>query len=92
MRLNLCIYFFFEVVKDFYWEDVYCYYNCFGKLFINKRLENKNVIIKLVTIHGVKKIVLSAYHLQFNMIIKHGHKLIVYAFSKISTTKSINWV
>ena len=77
---------------DFLWEHVICYHGCFGKLVIDERLENKDVVVELVERYGVKKVVISAYHPQANGMIERGHKPIVDALSKISAGGSTNLI
>lgn len=69
-----------------------CYYSYFGKLIIDRRLENKDVVAAFAKKYWVKKVVISVYHLQINKMIKCGHKLIIDVFLKISNGESTNRV
>lgn len=61
-------------------------------MIIYGRSENKKAIAKLAQKYKVKKVVVTAYHLQTNEMIKRGHKPIVNAFSKMSDEKFTNLV
>lgn len=77
-------------VADFLWEDSICCHGCFRKLIINGSSENKNIVAKLMQKYRVKKVVVSANHLQINKIIERGHKPIFNSFSKLSNGRSTN--
>ncbi len=79
-----------QAVADFHWKDVICRHGCFGKLIIDGGSENKDVVAELAQRYGVKRIVVSAYHLQANGMIERGHKPIVDTLLKISDGGSAN--
>ena len=81
-----------RVVADFLWEDVICRHGCFGKLVIDGGSENKDAIAELAQRYKVKRVVISAYHLQANRMIGRSHKPIVNTLSKMSDGGSTNWV
>ncbi len=83
---------FSQAVVDFLWKDVICCHGCFGKLIVDEKSENKNAIVELAQRYGIKRVVMSAYHLQANEMIKYGHKLIIDAFSIMLDGSSANWV
>lgn len=62
-------------------------------MIIDGRSENKNAVIELTRRYRVKKMVMSAYHLQANgIMIEDGHKPIVDALSKMSDGGFTNYV
>lgn len=73
-----------RAVTDFIWEDVICCHSYFGKLIIDRELENKDAIVELTRRYRVKRVVVSANHLQANRMIERGYKLIVNTVSKMS--------
>ena len=77
-------------MADFLWEDVICRHDCFGKLIINRGLENKDTVAELAERYGIKKVIVSAYYPQANGIIERGHAPIVDTFLKMSVEGSIN--
>ncbi len=81
-----------RAVAEFLWEDIICCHGCFGKLIIDRGLENKDAVAELVERYGIKRVVVSVYHPQANRMIERGHKPIVDAFSNISAGGSTNWV
>lgn len=83
---------FLRAVADFLWEDVICRHGCFGKLIIDEKPENKDAVVELAQRYGVKRVVVSAYHLQANGMIERRHNPIVDALSKMSDRGSTNWV
>ena len=68
---------------DFLWEDIIYCHGCFRKLIIDGGLENKNAVAELIRKYGVKKVIVSTYHLQANEMIERSHKPIVNALSKM---------
>ena len=61
-------------------------------MIIDERLENKDIVVEWAERYGIKRVLISAYHLQTNRIIKRGHKPIVNAPLKMSAGRSINGV
>lgn len=82
----------FRAIADFYQEDIICKYSCFGKLIIDRGLENKDVVVELIQRYGIERVVVLAYYLQEYRLIKRIHKLTVNALSKILDGRSTNWV
>ncbi len=81
-----------RAVADFLLEDVICRHGCFGKLIIDGGSENKEAVAELAQRYKVKRVVVSAYHLQANEMIERCHKLIADALSKMSDGKPTSWV
>lgn len=81
---------FSRAIVDFLWEDIICCHGCFGKLVIDRRLENKDIVAELTERYGVKRIAVSAFHPQANSMIECGHKAIVNTLSKMSAWGSTN--
>ncbi len=79
-------------VAWFLWEDVICRHSCFGKLVIDRCLENKEVVEEWERGYGMKQVLVSAYNPETNGIIEHGHKPIMDLFSTISAKGRENWV
>lgn len=83
---------FSQVAAYFLWEDAIYRYGCFGKLIMDGRLDNKDVVVELAERYEIKKIVIFAYDLKANRMIERGHKSIVDALSKMSTKGSTHGV
>ena len=79
-----------QAVADFLWENIICHHISFEKLFIDERSENKDLVVELDEKYGVKRIVVSACHLQGNGMIERRYEPIADAFSKISVGESTN--
>lgn len=73
-----------QAIANFLWQDIIYYHNCFGKLIINERYENKDAVAELTQRYRAKRVIVSAYQLQTNVMIECGHKLIIDTFFKIS--------
>lgn len=83
---------FSKVIAEFLWENVICWHRCFGKLVIDKRSENKDVVVELTQKYKIKKVVVLIYYPQANNIIEKGYMFIVDPLSKISAEDSTNWM
>lgn len=81
-----------KAVTDFLWEDVIYQYECFGKLIIYGKSENKEVVVELIQRYKTKRLMISAYHPQANNMIEKRYELIINALFKMSARGSTNWV
>ncbi len=79
-------------MADFLWKDIICRHGCFRKLIIDGGSENKNIVAELARKYRRKRVIMSAYHLRANGMIKCEHKSIIDALSKMSDDGSTNWV
>ena len=61
-------------------------------LIIDRRSKNKDAVAKLTKRYRVKRVVVSAYHLQANVIIDRGHQPIVDTLLKLSDGGFNYWV
>lgn len=53
--------FFLQAVADFLWEYVICQHDCFGKLIIDQRPNDKDVVVELVQKYKLKRVVVWVY-------------------------------
>ena len=44
-------------------QDDICCHSCFGKLFIDRKLDNRDIIVELAEKYMIKRVVIFAYHL-----------------------------
>ena len=79
-------------MADFLWEDIISHYGCFGKLIIDRGLENKDIVVELAKKYGIKRVVVFAYYPQANGMIERNHKSIIDTFLKMLIGGSTNWV
>lgn len=90
VKIKLLYIFFILSYYSFFQKDIICYYDYFKKFIINKKSENKDAITKLIQRYKVKKVIIVAYYLKINKMIKYDHKLIMDIFLKILNKISIN--
>ena len=81
-----------KAITRFLWKDIICRHCCFRNLVVDGKSKNKNAVQKLALWYGIKKMVVSAYHLEANRMIKQGHKRIVDALAKMSEGSLTNKV
>ena len=79
-------------VAKFIWEDIVCRHGCFGRLVVDRGLENKKHVIAFVKKYSIERVQISAYHQQANGMVERGHNPIVEALSRMTDGGVGNWV
>lgn len=59
---------------DFLWEDIIYCHNYLGKLIVDGRSKNKDIVVELAEIYGIKKVIVFVYYLQVNEMIEHNNQ------------------
>ncbi len=52
-----------KAITRFLWKDIICWHCCFRNLVVDGKSKNKNAVQKLALWYGIKKMIVSAYHL-----------------------------
>jgi hypothetical protein len=66
------------------WEDIVCKHGIFGRLSVNKGPKNKDLAERFAAIYGIMRVIILAYNVKANGMIKRGHKSIVNILTKIT--------
>jgi len=78
-------------VSRFLWEDVITRHDMFDKLICDKESENKMWVKMLAELYEINQIVVSAYNSEVNGMVKHEHKPLIDALSKMTAEGLDKW-
>jgi hypothetical protein len=81
-----------KIIIKFLWEDIICRYGIFGRLVINKGLENKDLVVQFVINYNIKRVVISLYNIKANGMIERDYKFIINALAKMTKDGIGKWV
>jgi len=81
-----------ETVTKFFWENIVCRHDCFGKMVIDGGPENKDLVKAFAERYGIKRVQISVYHPQANDMIEKRYKPIINIFAKMTSGGEGNWV
>ena len=76
-----------ESIAKFIFKDIVYQYRIFKKLIVNKKPKNKGVIKAFIKLYKIKRVIVLAYYLKANKIVKRGYKLIIDILAKINKSK-----
>ena len=80
-----------EIIMKFLWKDIFCKHETSWKMMINEDFKNKWEVKALLAKFKIKKVMISAYHLQINDMIEHEHISIMQALSKSCENQLYQW-
>ena len=69
-----------------------CRHGYFKRLVVDKRPKNKGLVKAFTRKYGIKRVLISPYHLQANGMIERDYKSIIDALSKMTAEELGNWV
>jgi hypothetical protein len=78
-------------VTKFIYEDVICWHGCPWRVVLDRGSENLNLMKGLLEHYRIQRTVVSAYHLQSNGPVEHGHDSIVNSLSKYYSKRPEEW-
>ena len=64
-------------MTKFLYQNIFCYHSCSQKFIMNENLKNKKEIKELLKQYEIRKITVSAYHLQANKMIEQEYMLTI---------------
>ena len=76
----------------FLWKNVICRHECFEKLMIDKKFENRDFVAKLCEKYDDKRMMISFYHFQINEMIEKKHKFLTDALFKMIENDKKKWI
>jgi hypothetical protein len=79
-------------MTKFLWKDVICRHDCFEKLTMNDKFENKKIFDEFMQRYRIKKMITLNYHFQINKMIKRNHKFLFNALFKMFDEKLKNCI
>ena len=91
MKWRVIISIIIKTVMKFLWKDIFCKHKISWKMIMNEDSENKQEIKVFLIKLKIKKVMISAYHLQANDMIKHEHTSIMQALSKSCKNQLYQW-
>ena len=71
-------------IAKFIKKNIVYKYRIFGKLIVDRGLENKKFVKTLTKLYNINRIVVSVYYLQANRIIEQGYKPIIDILTKLT--------
>ena len=80
-----------EAVAKFLYQNIFCCHSCLQRFIMNGGPENKREVEELLKQYEVRKVIVSAYHLQVNRMIKQEHTSIVQALVKACSSRFTQW-
>ena len=76
-----------ETMIKFLYQNIFCCYSYSQKFVMNRDSENKREVEELLKWYEIKKMTVSAYHLQVNEMIEQEHTPIIQVFVKVCNSR-----
>ncbi len=78
-------------VSRFLWENIITRHDVFDKLICDKESENKMWVKMLTKLYEINQIIVSTYNSKANGMVKHEHKFLIDALSKMTAEELSKW-